>query len=225
VRLGVGGVVGRFALLLVALVGLPVSAASQSGPEAEEVAAAAEPTVFGVVAGYNTSRGVWSPDSESESVGGLMLGGFVNAKTPAPWFSVRAELLWVQRGNDVAGTVEGEPLIGGVRSDYVTISVHPRASFALGPIRLHLAAGPTIDQLVNSRLDPTLSSVALADVGTVFGVGAGAGLGTTLAGRYRIEVEARVFEGLGDAYSGDFVSMRYRSFEVVARVGIPRSPS
>jgi hypothetical protein len=192
---------------------------AQAEPEGGD---AVEPTVLGGVVGYNQSQGLWTPDSESESVGGVMLGGFVNAKTPLPWFSIRAELMWVQRGNDVTGVIEGEPLVGGVRSDYITIGIHPRASVGIGPVRVHVAAGPTIDQLINSRLDSTLSSAALADVGTVFGVGAGVGIGGIVGGRYRVELEGRVFEGLGDAYSGDFVAMRYRSFEVVTRVGIPR---
>lgn len=35
-----------------------------------------------------------------------------------------------------------------------------------------------------------------------------------------VGLEGRIFEGLGDAYSGDFVSLRNRSWEVVARFGI-----
>jgi hypothetical protein len=210
----------RSLALLLAMAPLtPSTGLAQSQPRPT---GATEPTVLGIVVGYNRSEGLWTPESESESVGGVMLGGFVNAKTPVSWFSVRAELLWVQRGNDVMGSIEGEPLVGGVRSDYVTISVHPRASVGVGPIRLHVAAGPTLDQLISSRLDTTLGSAALADVGTVFGVGAGVGIGATVGRRYRVEVEGRVFEGLGDAYSGDFVAMRHRSYELVARVGIPR---
>jgi hypothetical protein len=91
----------RRSLLLVAVLLLPPSSVlAQAEPEGGD---AVEPTVLGGVVGYNQSQGLWTPDSESESVGGVMLGGFVNAKTPLPWFSIRAELMWVQRGNDVTG--------------------------------------------------------------------------------------------------------------------------
>jgi len=92
-------------------------------------------------------------------------------------------------------------------------------------VRVHLAAGPTLDQLVQSRVDASLGPILYRDIPTVFGVGLGAGVGGTVAGRYRVELEARFFEGLGDAYSGDFVSVRNRSLEFLTRVGIPKPGS
>ena len=181
-----------------------------------------EPTIVGIVGGWNINDGIWKPGAESESVGGIILGAFVIARTPAPWFAIRAELTWVQRGVDVTGSIGDDPALGGVRSDYLTVAIHPRASMAVGPLRVHIAAGPTVDQLVRSRIDSSLAPILFRDISTVFGVGLGAGVGGTVADRYRVEVEARVFEGLGDAYSGDFVSVRNRSLEFVTRVGIPR---
>jgi len=183
-----------------------------------------EPTIVGIVGGWAINEGLWTPEAEGESVGGVILGGFVNARTPASWFSVRAEVMWVQRGFDVT-SVGGDPLTGGVRSDYITFAIHPRASVALGPVRLHLAGGPTLDQLVQSRVDSSLGPILYRDVPTVFGVGLGAGLGGIVASRYRVELEVRFFEGLGDAYSGDFISVRNRSLEFLTRVGIPKPGS
>ena len=53
----------------------------------------------------------------------------------------------------------------------------------------------------------------------VFGAGVGAGFAATLPSSFHAEIEARVFEGLGDAYSGDFVSAKNRSSGLVLRFG------
>ena len=177
-------------------------------------------TLVGAVGGWLENRQVWSPSSETERVGGVLLGGFVRAATPADWLAVQAEALWTQRGGDVFDDVDGQLLQGSIRSDYLTISVHPRASTSLGPLRVHLTAGPTIDQPLRSRFDPGLRMILENEAPTVFGVSVGAGLGMIVGGVHA-EVEARVFEGLGDAYSGDFVSVRNRSLEILGRAGVP----
>jgi hypothetical protein len=178
-------------------------------------------TLIGAVGGWVQNRQVWSPSSETERVGGILLGAFLRAATPADWLSVQAEALWTQRGGEVFDDVDGQLLQGSVRSDYLTVAVHPRASLAWGPLRVHLVAGPTLDQPLRSRFDPSLRMVLENEAPTVFGVSVGAGLGTVLAGQVHAEVEARVFEGLGDAYSGSFVSVRNRSIEILGRVGMP----
>jgi hypothetical protein len=180
-----------------------------------------EPTIVGVVAGYVHNEGVWKPASESTPVGGVLLGGFANAATPIPWFAVRAELMWTQRGDDVDVVIGGVGTPGGVRSDYLTFTLHPRVSTSLGPLRFHVAAGPVIETLLRSRVDPSLAP-SLQATSTIFGLSGGAGVGTRVAGRYRVEVEARIFRGFTDSYSGFTVSTQNRSLEFVARVGIPR---
>lgn len=183
-----------------------------------------EPTIVGVVGGYVRNEGVWKPASESTPVGGALLGGFANAATPLPWFAVRVELMWVQRGDDVDVVVGGVSTPGGVRSDYLTFTLHPRVSTSLGPLNFHLAAGPVIETLLQSRVDPSLAPT-IQGTSTIFGLSGGAGVGTRIAGRYRVEVEARVFRGFTDSYSGFTVSTQNRSMEFVTRVGIPRPRS
>ena len=61
----------------------------------------------------------------------------------------------------------------------------------------------------------------LEERATVFGAGVGVGVGAWVTPRVFAEVEARVVEGLGDAYVGSGVSVRNRSRELVARIGIP----
>lgn len=180
----------------------------------------AEPTIVGVSGGWNVNDGIWKPDAETEEVGGIVLGGFVNAATSLSWFGVRAEILWTQRGLDVVDDA-GSPA-GSVRADYLTFALHARAATSIGPVRFHIAAGPTVDQTLQRRVDAQLGPALNREVGTAFGVHGGAGAGFTVAARYRIELEARWFEGLGDAHAGDFLSVRNRSFELLTRVGIPR---
>ena len=195
---------------MLAFVGAPIELGAQTSG-----------TLVGAVGGWLENRQIWSPSSETERVAGVLLGAFVRAATPAGWLSIQAEGLWTQRGGEVFDEVDGQVLQGSIRSDYLTISVHPRGSVTLGPLRVHVAAGPTLDQPLRSRFDPGLRMVLENEAPTVFGVSVGAGLGAVVAGQIHAEVEARVFEGLGDAYSGDFVSVRNRSIEILGRVGVP----
>jgi GrpB-like predicted nucleotidyltransferase (UPF0157 family) len=177
-------------------------------------------TYVGVVGGWISNEQIWQPDATTEKVGGVLLGGFLNAVTPASWFSIQAEAYWAQRGGNVTTLIGRVTVDGGVRSDYLAVSVHPRATVGVGPVGLFIAGGPTVEQIIQSRLDPTLGPV-LTESATTFGVNAGVGVSARINPRLRGEVELRVFEGLGDAYSGDFVALHNRSFEVLARVGIP----
>lgn len=185
----------------------------------------AEPTIVGVVVGYASSTGIWKPASETEKRGGGVIGAFITAATPIPWFSIRAEGSVTQRNSDVFAVSGDQTVRGGVRTDYVSVAIHARLAAGVGPLRVHATAGPVIDQILRSRLDANLRPVLDREASMVLGAGASVGIGTTLAGRYRVELEARLFEGLGDSYSGDFVQMRNRSTEFVARVGIPRPGS
>ena len=185
------------------------------------LAAQAGGTVAGVVGGYTTTEVLFRPDAETDEVGGLLIGAFVDAQTPVEWLSIRAEGAYTQRGGDVLADAQGLPLNGGMRTDYVSVTVQARAALALGSVRLHVAVGPTIDQLIRSRLDASLEQLLDREHPTVFGVGAGIGIGGWVTARVFAEIEARIVEGLGDAFSGDFISVRHRSTAIVARVGVP----
>jgi opacity protein-like surface antigen len=179
------------------------------------------PTTVGFVGGYSRTELVWRPAAETEELAGVVAGAFAHAVTPLGWLSVLAEGTYTQRSGDVLANGPDQPATGGIRSDYLTLSVHGRVSVGLGPVRIHVGAGPTIDQLIRSRLDATLAPVLERETSTVFGAAVGAGLSVLIAGRYTAEAEVRRVEGLGDAYSGGFRSVKNRSTEVVARLGIP----
>lgn len=179
------------------------------------------PTVVGLIGAHSANEQIWKPDAAADDVAGVVAGAFAHATTPLGWLSVVAEGTYTQRGGNVLDNGPDEPATGAIRSDYLTMSVHGRASVGIGPVRVHVAAGPTIDQLIRSRLDATLAPVLEREGSTVFAAAWGAGLSVLIGGRYTAEVEVRRVEGLGDAYSGGFRSVKNRSREIVARVGIP----
>lgn len=177
-------------------------------------------SLVGVVGGWVANEQVWRSEYETETVGGAQLGGFVNAATPVPWFRVRAEFMWTQRGGSVTGEINGDPLVGETRTDYLTVGVQPRAALRIGRLEVFGVGGPILEVVLRNRFSTELA-VAVQEVGTAYGVGAGVGIAARINSSYRAEIEARVFEGLGDAYTGNFVSAKNRSFGVVARIGRP----
>jgi hypothetical protein len=178
------------------------------------------PTV-GVVGGTTRTQQIWGRSADAGTVDGLLLGAWVDAPTPSTWLSIRAEGAFTQRGGDVTSEVGGQVATGGIRSDYLTISVQARGQLRLGRLHLHSVAGPVVDKLLRSRLDPMLTQVLDREVPTVLGVGAGVGVGARVTERVVVELELRIFEGLGGAYTGNFQSVRNRSTEIVGRLGIP----
>lgn len=199
---------------LLALAAATLLAASPSPAEGQ-----GPPSTAGVVVGYSATEQLWEPEAEVERVGGLVVGAYLNAATPREWLTVLAEGTYTQRGGDViAGGTGG--VEGAVRSDYLTASVRPQIRAGAGRLRLHAAAGPAVDILVRSRLAPGFESVLANEGSMVFGLMAGAGVDVGVGGGRVVGVEGRIFEGLSEAYSGDFVSLRNRSWQVVVRFGI-----
>jgi len=179
-------------------------------------------TVVGVVGGYAGNDADWTPASDNEEVGGLVLGAFADVGTSLGWLSVLAEGGYTRRGSDVlGGGASGDEVDGAVRADYLSFSLRPGAAIEFQRIRLRLSAGPTLEQLVRSRLTPGLDVVLDEPGGPAFGVTAGVGLGFITGLGRSVEVEARLFEGLSDAYTGDFRSVHFSAWEVVGRVGVP----
>ena len=195
-----------------------LAVAAWSAPRA--ILAQAPPLVAGVIGGYTTTKHVWSPDADAHGVAGLVLGGFVDVQTPLSWLTAGAEATYSQRGSDVMLDGGGMSVPGGIRADYLTFMIRVRAALALGPARLHVAGGPMTDFVIRSRLDALLIQVLEEERAAPFGVSAGAGVGVFVTSSTFVEVEARIVEGLQAAYAGDLISVRSRSRELVARVGL-----
>jgi hypothetical protein len=186
---------------------------------------AQRPVTLGGMGGYVQNSPVWNRGFDTESVGGAVLGAWVNVPTPLLWLSVTAEATLTQRGSGTRldpGEVPGALGVSPIRTDYLTTSVLPRATLEVGPLRLHVATGPTMDLLLRSREDvlpePLLDEPATA----VFAWTAGAGVGADVGTGWVAEIEARIVEGLSNAYSGELGTLRNRSIEILARVGVKR---
>ncbi|MBT8489084.1 MAG: outer membrane beta-barrel protein [Gemmatimonadetes bacterium] len=175
---------------------------------------------IGAFAGFNTNEQEWSPDAEVERVTGLVVGAFVDAATPVSGISVLAEGAFIQRGGDVVDS--GTTLVeGAVRTDYLAVSVRAKMALDAGPARLHVAAGPAFENVLRSRVSPGFETTLEREGRSVFGILIGAGVGVGIGQGRRVGIEGRLFDGLGDAYTGDFVSVRNRSWEAVVRFGMP----
>ena len=199
---------------------MAVLVASIAATAAVPAAAQTPGSIVGVVGGWVTNEQVWRSEYETETVEGAQLGGFVNAATPLPWLRMRAEFMWTQRGGSVSGDLNGDPLLGETRTDYLTVGVQPRVAASAGRFEVFGAAGPMLEIVLRNRFGTELA-VALQEVATAYGVGAGVGIAARINSSLHAEVEARIFEGLGDAYEGNFISAKNRSFGFVARIGRP----
>jgi hypothetical protein len=178
-------------------------------------------TVVGVVVGPSRTRLLWRPPVETNDVVGIVVGAYAENTTPLGWLALQVEGAYAQRGGDVSTDPQGLPLEGRLRADYLSVGVSAKVAASLGPIRAHLLVGPSVDAVLRSRVDPQLAQVLDSDQTRVLSVTVGVGAGARVAGRVFAEVEARNVEGLGDAYSGGFTSARYRSTELVVRLGVP----
>ena len=118
-------------------------------------------SIAGVVAGRVMNEQVWNSEYQTKKVGGVQVGAFLNARTSVPWFEMRAEFMWTQRGGSVVGDLRGGELIGEARTDYMTVAVQPRFAARLGLVEVFATAGPVIDVVLRNRFSPELDSLPL----------------------------------------------------------------
>ena len=156
---------------------------------------------------------------------GFLIGGFAEVRLPGGRGSLRVEADYVQRGAIIERDREGVAVDGEIRSEYLSFPIHVKFSKAIGPLRVHIAGGPTVDQLLRSKLDPVLAQVLDEERAISVGVGLAAGVSVEISERLIPEFDVRLTEGLSHAYAGSFTTVRNRSLELVLRVGMPRTPN
>ena len=211
----------RLGLSLVMLASAsPVLSASLDGQEPDSVDQVRRSFV-GVVVGRTTSRQLWSPEVSEVSRRGLVVGGFVEVPVNGT-VSIRAGAEYVQRGATIERDTEGMPVDGEVRTDYVSFPIHLKISGSVRALRLHVAFGPTVEQLLRSRKDVVLAQVLDEDQPTVVGLAASVGAALHISDRFIPELEVRLTEGLSKAHAGSFITVRNRSVEALLRVAVPR---
>jgi len=210
---------GLAAFLILALCG-GGSLEAQYGPAAPEVR---DRGTLGVFLGRISSRQLWNNSFASDRLQGIGLGVYVDVRTPIPFLSIRAEAGYAGRGTliwdeelDPERTEEAT-----VRSHYLSLPVHGKVAVGVGPLSAHLFAGPTLDFLLSSSCSDLFCQVIREEKTVAFAVAAGAGVGLDLGGRFNLDLELRLTEGLSDAYLGTLNSARNRSVEMLVRVGKP----
>jgi len=162
--------------------------------------------------------------ADSNSHRGPLAGVFVDPQTPVSWLSVLAELSWIQRGASYESTVPGTTGTGGlsqlqVRTDYLTFTIAPTARVSVGRLSLFGYAGPSTDILMRSRTSLELRTILERASDQVLAAVAGAGLEVRLPAGQVVRSEVRMDWGLSAAYSGSGGDVRYRSLEILVRLG------
>lgn len=189
---------------------------------AAPIGAQSETSVGLVLGGARTAQ-QWQPEEDAESIDGYLVGAFVDVVTPARWLGLRAEGTLVRRGGDAALESGGQPAQGRIRVDYLSVAVHLKILGSLGPLDGWVVAGPTLDQPLRSRLDPVLSQALDGESPVIFALALGGGLGAHVTDRIFLGIEARLTEGMSDAHTGAFTSVRNRSTELMLRAAVPLS--
>jgi len=180
--------------------------------------------IVGLFVGRISSRQIWSPPYETDGLKGLTAGVFVEARTPVSFLSVRAEAGYAQKGTVVWDESQdpGRNAPARVRSHYLTLPIHGKVSFDVGPAEAYVFGGPTVDFLLSSQCSEEFCQFIRDEKGTVVNAAVGGGVGFRLPGGYTVGLEGRITEGLGDAYLAEFDSARNRSTSVLVRIGRPR---
>lgn len=167
----------------------------------------------GLFAGVDRGRQLISRQDPSDARTGFLAGAFVDVATPGG-FDVLAEAYVVQRG----GKVTLGDLRADVEVDYLTFALYAKGRLALGPASLYAYAGPHVDTHLRTRAAGELITAYRESAGQAFGVTAGAGLEFGVGGGRAAYLEARVDEGLTDAFPDPAEQIRHRTLSLVLRL-------
>jgi len=206
-----GRSLGLFLLLLGVCFGSPPRAQAQ--PQ----------RTVGIHVGQVRAHQVWRAPASTSDVTGFTIGVNVDVPTPLPGLWVRAGAGYWGRGSKVSFP-EAEPgseSAGEVKSHFLGFTIQGKLGAAFGPAMIYLAAGPILEQLLDTRCSPELCGVLVEEQPTALGITAGPGLSVTLPGGLRAEGEAMFTEGLTETYRLPAYGTRYRSLEFLFRIAIP----
>jgi len=186
------------------------------------LAAQAQRTV-GFQLGQVRAKQLWDYPISSESSNGLTVGVQVDVPTPARILSVVVGLSYSQRGSIVWDT-ELDPdreLPATVRSHYLSFPILGKLGTKFGPAGVYFLAGPTVDFLLTTQCPEDFCTLLADDRPTVLSVTAGVGVSFDVREQARVDLEARLNEGLTVAYVSTYTDVRYRSVDFLIRVGVP----
>ncbi|MCP4752549.1 MAG: PorT family protein [Proteobacteria bacterium] len=187
---------------------------------------AAGPMKCGVKAGiviadetyeYAPNSGEFDFDPQSRT--GLALGFFIEYPL-IQRLAIRPGIEYVQKGSKASFMVATEEHPEGIgttefqdRITYLSVPVLVSVSFPVGKSSTYLLAGPRLD----FKMDSELEFITDADFNsTVFGVTAGAGQELPVKGLGTLLVEFNYHHDLGDAFEGEILTIKNKSFSVMA---------
>lgn len=191
-----------------------------SGPQPREVGS----KLLGIAVGGASSRQLWSRTFSTEAAHGLSAAVFVEVPTPLSHLSVRAEAVYVGRASLVWDPALDPDRAGEttVRGHYLSLPIHGQVRAGLGPISLYGFGGPTVDLTLSTGCREDFCAVLRDEKPMTFGVGVGAGAALLLPNGMEGGVEVRLTEGLSSAYQGQSRDARWRTIELLLRVGVWR---
>jgi len=179
---------------------------------------------IGGFAGSTDSWQSWPDHPDARHKPGLEFGAFLDADAPPSWLSIMAEIAYTQRGARLPLTANGD-ILGDVRVDYIVGSVMPRVGVSLGPLSLYAYGGPGVGINIRTRTAEELSLAYQDYKAEVLTAQAGAGVALRIADRWSVRMEIRRSADLTPAYGKAPGDIRFRSQEILVRVGVrPRLP-
>jgi hypothetical protein len=178
---------------------------------------------IGIHGGQVRSHQVWSGPISTDDATGLTVGVNVDIPTPVTGLSVRAGAGYWGRGSLIwDSSLDPEGVSPGkVRSHFLGVTLQGKLGIVLGPATAYLVAGPTFEQLLDTECSSDLCGILVDERPTNVGAAVGAGLGISIAGGYRVEVETLFTEGLTEAHRSPTSGIRYRSLEFLVRFAVP----
>ncbi len=179
----------------------------------------AQGVIIGGHVGLVSSRQLVRGADASEERTGFLAGAFAQVATPLRWAGVLAEASFVRRGGRF-------PLEGGqtgeVQVDYLVFGVAPVARRQLGPIRIFVYGGPSLETYLQTRAAAELSAAYREPSDQIFSVQIGGGVQAELKRGVVLRLEARHVEGLSPAFDSAAGELRHRSRELLLRLGRQR---
>jgi hypothetical protein len=166
---------------------------------------------------------LWDDPVSGTPSTGFTIGIGADVPTPITAFSVRAGVSYVQRGSGVWDQeLDPEGVAKrNVRSHYISVPLEAKVGRSIGPVSLHLVAGPVVDLLLDTQCSQDLCPLLEEERPMLLSAAIGAGLAFPLQERLWAELEIRLTEGLTAAYSTSGTGLRYRSAEAVVRTRFP----
>ena len=166
---------------------------------------------------------LWDDPVSGTPSTGFTIGVGADVPTPVPALSVRAGVGYVQRGSGVWDR-ELDPERAAernVRSHYLSVPLEAKLGWGIGPVSLHLVAGPVVDLLLDTQCSQDLCPLLEEEQPMSLSAAIGAGLAFPLREGLWAEVEIRLTEGVTAVYSTAGTGLRYRSVEAVVRTRFP----